>query len=141
MLFRNLLLLGLAIFAFSCDKDDDPDHDTDPEYAITIMQPTTDAKNFGDTTHVHINFDSGNNMTIHHVSVRFMNTTTSSLVLDMPTDRHVHATSGHHEFHFDLPLTAQWNVSPNSEIQLEAKVWGREAGSHEMIKTINFSVN
>jgi len=139
MKFSILSVLACLLVFSACkkDKDDDP---IDPEYSITIMQPDATTKMMGDTMHIHVNFDSGNQMTIHNVQIQIDNITHSFFVLDKPQLSNVNDTDGHWEFHYDLPLTGQWNVLPGSTMRLEAKVWGEEPGDFEVSKTLDFQI-
>lgn len=142
-LFFFLALFASITFLTSCDKDDDDAMmDTDPEYSITINSPSTDDKNLNDDIHIHVDFESATEQTVHHVNVRIYNKDDNTLeIYNGPGEAHVHESSGKYEHHADFSLTEANSVSAHSDWILEAKVWGHEAGAAEVTKTIEFHVH
>lgn len=143
-LFYFLALVASVSFFASCGDDEEMHSDDDPQYSITIMSPSTDDKNLNDDIHIHVNFESASDETVHHVNVRIINKDDNSIVAyDRSADNnmHVHETSGKYEWHHDFSLTEANNVTAHSDWILEAKVWGHEADQHELTETIEFHVH
>ena len=111
-----------------------------PEYLATIMQPTSGEKTFGESMHIHVNFESQTNQTVHHIKVRIYNKADGTEIYNGPSDAHVHETDGYIEYHDDFMLNADNGLSVGTEWVLEAKVWGHEAGLAEVIQMTEFSV-
>ncbi len=138
-----LFFLG-AVTITACDKDGDGhDHeDETTEYSIQIMSPSADDKKVDDMIHLHINFDEANSGTIHHVNVKiYEDGNTDNVIYDGPSEAHVHEESGHFEHHADFMLNADNGVEGHTNWILEAKVWGHEAGKHEVMMTRGFHVH
>ncbi len=142
-LFFFLALVASVSFFASCDKDDDDDmQGDDPQYSITIHSPNTDDKHVNDEIHIHVDFESANDETVHHVNVRIYNKDDNSIeIYNAPGDAHVHATSGKHEHHADFTLSNANGVDAHTDWILEAKVWGHEGGVGEVVKSIEFHVH
>lgn len=122
-----LLTLGII----GCDDDDGPV--ADPlDYSIMIHAPNTDDKHVNDTMHVHVDFASGTNETIHHVKVRIYNKEDGTEIYNAPSDAHVH-TQGMYSYHDDIILSEINGVNAHTDWILEAKVWGHDAGVGELI--------
>ena len=132
-----LILLAIGFFVAGCDKDDDGDTMTPPDYTVQIMQPSADDKAVGESIHIHVNFDEAEQTTIHHVRVTITNKADGTVLYTGPSAAHVHEETGHHEHHDDVTL----NVDAGTEWILEAKVWGHEAGLAEVAETVEFKVN
>jgi len=140
-IFFFLALLATTSAFVSCDKDDD-DHMDDPQYSITFNGPITEDKKVNDEMHVHIDFISGNNMTIHHVNVKIYNKEDNTIeIFNGPASAHVHEESGKYELHTDLNLTGANGVVAHTDWVVEAKVWGHEAGAAEVTEMVEFHVH
>lgn len=136
----TLLLLLAVGFIFSCGDDDQ--EMVNPEYSIMVMQPTIDDKNLNDSIHIHVEFASATEQTVHHVNVKIYDKAdNSNVIFDEPAEAHVHAESGSHALHADLMLTEANGVAADTDWILEAKVWGHEAGAAEVVETIEFHVH
>ncbi|NNF01403.1 MAG: hypothetical protein HKN22_01845 [Bacteroidia bacterium] len=128
----------LALYLTSCD--DDP---VDPvfEYHAHIHQPDNSDKHVGDTMHIHVDFESMTDMTVHHVNVRIYKVVDSTEIYNAPADAHVHATSGKYEWHDDFILSNTNGVMQHTDWILEAKVWGHEEDEELETKTVQFHVH
>ncbi len=141
-IFFFLAILATTSVFVSCDKDDDDHMDDDPQYSITFNSPTTDDKNLNDDIHIHVDFISGNDMTVHHVNLKIYNKADDSIVIfDGPTDAHVMEASGKFELHADLSLDNATGVQEHTDWIVEAKVWGHEAGAAEVTEMMEFHVH
>jgi len=136
-----LILLTAFIPFTSCDKDGEGHNhndDTETEYHAHIMKPA-DMSEFmvGDTMHLHIDFEEHTGKTIHHVSVIISKKDGDEIIYNKPNDKHIMEDSGSYEYHDDFVL----DVDGHSDWILEAKIWGHEAGSSEVVETIGFHVH
>jgi hypothetical protein len=136
MKFIKVLLMLIAGFAFfSCGEED---HETEEfNYEITFMQPSQEDKQAGESIHIHINFDESNAKTVHHINVVIKDVANGTELYSKPDVAHVHQEDGHYEHHDDFVL----DVDPDTDLLIEAKVWGHEAGVAEETKSIQFHVN
>ena len=134
-LFFLPFILGLFIFA-ACG-DDDSSSDTTPEYHIHINSPNTDEKHVGDEITVDVVAEDHNGGTVHHVKIRIYNKATGEEIYNKPDDAHVHETDGKFEHTENITL----NVAEHTDWIVEAKVWGHEAGTHEVMETVEFHVH
>lgn len=139
LLFFFALIVSVSLIT-SCG-DDDSDHMDDPQYSITFNSPNTDDKHVNDSIHIHVDFISGNDQTVHHVNVRIYNKDTGEEVYNGPGDAHVHGESGKHEHHDDFVLSEANGVDAHTDWIMEAKVWGHEAGVAEVLDSIEFHVH
>ena len=139
IVFFFALIAGISLLT-SCG-DDDSDHMDDPQYSITFNSPSTDDKNVNDSIHIHVDFISGTDQTVHHVNVRIYNKDTNEEIYNAPSGAHVHEESGKYEHHDDFHLSEANGVSAHSDWIMEAKVWGHEAGAAEVVEMIEFHVH
>jgi hypothetical protein len=58
----------------------------------------------------------------------------------MPVDEKVNATSGTFEWNDTFVLSVENGVTANTDLVLEAKVWGEKEGEGEEIETVQFHV-
>lgn len=138
------LLLFTGVFVASCDRDEDHVHDdetTEFDYSISINSPSIEAKNLEDSIHLHVDFISAKNETVHHVNVRIYSKTSGIEVYNEPDEAHVHESSGTFSWHDDFALTEQNGINEHSDWILEAKVWGHSAGLEEVTEQIEFHVH
>ena len=133
-----IMILSVSVFMYSCSDDE---NDSVFDYSVSIMSPDTDAKMQGDTIHIHVEFESGTNETVHHVNVRIYNADDESVIYNAPDPAHVHETSGSYGYHDDFVLSQANGVEGHTDWVLEAKVWGHEAGVEEVVETIEFHVH
>ena len=113
----------------------------DPEYNITIEKPTTDNRTIDDDLDIKVDFNSASQQTIHHVKVRIFDKATGTEVYNEPDPAHVHESDGDYEWEDSFKLSTDNGISADTEYTLEAKVWGHEAGTHEITETVDFTVN
>ena len=143
-IWKLFLLFGLFV-VMSCGDDDvmeDDDVMATPIYKATIMSPDDTDKKVGDMIHIHVNFDEENMSTIHHVNVRIYQKGDESIeIFNGPDEAHVHVDAGHYELHADVNLDAAAGVMGHTDWIIEAKIWGHEAGSAEVIETREFHVH
>ena len=139
---KKFLILSLmsAVFIGTGCKDAD-DEANDPSYTITIMSPNSDDKNVDDNIHLHINFESQTNKTIHHIKVRIYDKASGTEIYNKPGDAHIHEESGYFEWHDDFELNNANGVIAHTDWILEAKVWGHDAGVAEVIEMVEFHVH
>ncbi len=146
---KNLFFLSLlltTVFFIVCDKDDD-DHNhgtnTEYDYHAQIMMPDTSAKHMNGSIHLHVVFESHAGEPVHNVNVRIYEMgNESNVIYDMPTEPHIHATSGTHEHHDDFDLTEANGLFPHSNWVLEAKVWGMKSETDGLAtETLMFHVH
>ncbi|MCB0693943.1 MAG: hypothetical protein H6568_06655 [Lewinellaceae bacterium] len=139
---KSYIYLALAMSAFvlnsGCKKDStDPTH----EYHAHIHSPNTDAKHVDDVLDIEVEFEDHAGGTVHHIQVRIYNKSTLVEVYRMPTDAHVHATSGSYTFEDTFDLSVANGITGHSDWVLEAKVWGETDGEAEEIETVEFHVH
>lgn len=135
------LMLTVGVF-FACGDDDDTQMMDDPQYSVMIMQPNTEDKHVNDSIHVHVEFASATNQTVHHVKVKIYNKVDeTNIIFDAPAEAHVHAENGSYAVHAAVGLTNDAGVEAHSDWIMEAKVWGHEAGASEVIEQIEFNVH
>ncbi|MEM9921858.1 MAG: hypothetical protein AAF990_27385 [Bacteroidota bacterium] len=108
-----------------------------PAYHTHFHSPNTDDKKVGDKIDIAIDFSDHHGGTIHHVNVRLVNKADGSEIYNKPDAAHVHEESGKYEFRDELDL----NVGAHSDWLLIAKVWGHEAGAHQVSDTLEFHVH
>jgi len=111
------------------------------QYSTKINSPDVSDKKVGDNIHIHVDFESAVNSTVHHVNVRIYNKDDGTEIYNAPGDAHVHEESGKYEWHDDFELIEANGVSAHSDWILEAKVWGHEAGMGEIVEMIEFHVH
>lgn len=143
ILYLTLLLFAGTFFT-ACDKDEDHDHDdqtTEFDYRISINSPSEEAKNLQDSIHLHVDFISDKNATVHHANVRIYSKSTGVEVYNAPSEAHVHEESGTFSWHDDFALTVENGIDEHSDWILEAKVWGHTAGLEEVVESIEFHVH
>lgn len=145
---KIFILLVVTILSLAACKKDyvvvQPTHGHSDmmNYEIMIMQPDTSMKMMDSNMHIHVRFTEADNKTVHHAKVRVYQTDDpSNVIYDMPNDAHVHAMSGQYDHHDDLILSAANGVVAHKNYTIEAKVWGHEAGTHEVIVTRSFHVH
>lgn len=140
---KVLGFLFISMLAFTSCEDHNHDHenDEDPEYSITVMNPTIDSRTMNDSMHIYVNFDSETMSTIHHINVNITNTANDTELFNMPSEAHVHDDSGHYEFHADFNITEANGFEADATYLFEAKVWGHEAGKWETTSQVQFVVN
>lgn len=143
---KNLIYLTLLLFAgvflTACDKDEDHDHDQiEFDYKIDINSPSTEAKQINDSIHIHVDFVSELNATVHHANVRIYSKSSGAEVYNAPTEAHVHEESGVFSWHDNFVLTEANGINEHSDWILEAKVWGHSEGVEEVVKSIEFHVH
>ncbi len=136
---KQLAIFGILLLALSltsCDKDE-----LEYDYQIQVMSPSTDDKNVDDDMHIHVNFRSLKENTIHHINVRIYDVATGTEIYNMPTMAHLHDMDGYYEHHDDIVLSNANGVNAHSDWILEAKVWGHEAGTEEVVQRVQFHVH
>ncbi len=142
--FYLTLLLFAGVFITACDFDEDHDHNneetTEFDYRIDIKSPSADSKKLQDSIHIHVDFVSELEATVHHINVRIYNKSTGVEVYNAPGEAHVHEDSGTFSWHDDFALTEENGIVENSDWILEAKVWGHSEGLEEVIESIEFRV-
>ncbi len=139
-------LLSSSIFILSCDKNEDEiieemHTETSFDYHAHIHSPNSNDKHIGDTIHIHIEFESHTGETIHHAQVLVLKEGDNSEIYNMPSDIHVHETSGVYEFHDDLVLSEENGFDQHGDYIIQSKVWGHEVGMQEEVETIQFHVH
>jgi len=134
----------MSLLFTACDRDEDHVHDdvtSEFDYRISINSPSVEAKNLQDSIHLHIDFVSDKNETVHHVNVRIYNKNNEVEVYNAPGEAHVHESSGTFSWHDDFILTETNGILEHSDWILEAKVWGHSSGLEEVIESIEFHVH
>ncbi len=120
-----------------CKKDEaQPAH----EYHAHIHSPNTVDKHLNDALDIEVDFEDHTGNTVHHIQIRIYNKLTLAEVYLMPSEPHVHATSGEYTFTDTFDLTEANGITPDSDWVLEAKVWGEEDGELEEVETVEFHV-
>ncbi len=137
ILLFSVLFSGVLFF-YSC-KDDD-DSNVDYEYHAHVHSPNTDNKYLGDTLNLDIAFESHSGLTVHHVNVRIYRKSDKVVIYSMPVDENINATSGTFEWNDTFVLSVENGVTANTDLVLEAKVWGEKEGEGEEIETVQFHV-
>ncbi len=141
LLFSTLLLFSFTFLITSCDNDDEPEI-INFDYNAQINSPSTADKRVGESIHIHVDFESQTEKTVHHVNVKIYNKADPTQVIyDAPGDAHVHEEDGLFDYHDDFPLTAEKGVAAHTDWILEAKVWAHEAGLAETVESIEFHVH
>lgn len=132
-----VLICGFSIcFMNSCKEDASEKFD----YHIHVHKPDAEDKKMGESMHIHVDFESKTEETVHNVNVRIFDKETNEEVYNAPSDSHVHGESKH-EHHDDFELSATNKIAGHSNYILEAKVWAHDAGEAEVIKTVEFHVH
>lgn len=134
----SLMILGLIGLNQSCKKDDD---DSGHEYHAHIHSPNTDARHIGDTLAIEVDFEDHNGGTVHHIEVTITNKADGTQVYLMPTEPHVHATSGSYTFEDTFILSEANGITADSDWILQARVWGETDGEDEESETVEFHVH
>jgi hypothetical protein len=145
LIIGALIVLGIA----SCKKEykvAEPSshggHGDMMNYEVIIMKPDSTMKMMDSNMHIHVNFSEANNKTVHHINVKiYQMDDPTNIIYDMPGDAHVHATSGLYEYHDDLILSAANGAIAHKNYIVEAKVWGHDAGAHEVTVTQQFHLH
>ncbi|HMS30218.1 MAG TPA: hypothetical protein PKD32_10215 [Saprospiraceae bacterium] len=132
-------VLSAVVFFYSCKED--KDSTVDYEYHAHIHTPNTDNKNLGDTVHLDIAFESHSGQTVHHVNVRIYRKSDNVVLYNKPLDPHVNAVNGTYEWNDTFILLESNGVFADSDLVLEAKVWGENDGDGEEVETVPFHVN
>ncbi len=132
-----LVLLFSCFIGFNACSDDDMEQMDTPDYHAHINSPNADDKKVGDKINIEINFEDHNGGTVHHVKVRIVNAADGTEIYKKPNEAHVHETSGKYTYSDELTL----NVDAHTDWLLIAKVWGHEAGAHEVSDTLGFHVH
>ena len=134
-----LALLFSCFVGFSACDDDDSEMTMDmmPDYQASIIAPNADDKKVGDKINIEVVFEDKNGGTVHHAKVRIVNEADGTEIYNAPDAAHVHETSGKYTFTDELTL----DVNGHSDWMLIAKVWGHDAGAHELSDTLHFHVH
>ncbi len=140
LVFLLFTLASIAICFTACDPNEEG-HNDEVNYTATILSPSIEDKNVGDTIHIHTLFESEHEETIHHIKVRVYNKADNTEVYNKPEEAHIHETNGSFEYHDNCVLSVANGVTAHSDWIIEAKVWGHEAGSAETIETVEFHVH
>lgn len=143
-IFFLSMLLVACTFITSCDREEDHEHNNETsefDYRISINSPSTEEKNLGDTIHLHVDFISDKNATVHHANVRIFSKSSGVEVYNAPGEAHVHEQSGVFSWHDDFELTEANGILEHSDWILEAKVWGHSSGMEEVVESIEFHVH
>ncbi len=128
----KLLILAMSMtLIFSCKKEVET---VDYEYHAHIESPNNSDKKVGDILDIHVNFESHTGLPVHHINVKVYNKATNTEIYNMPTDAHVHASSGEHTH------KGQVTLAKAATYVVEAKVWGEEDGAGEVIEKVEFIV-
>ncbi len=133
-----LVLVFNLVLITSCSEEESS---SDFSYSNIVNSPDTTDKNVNDTIDISIDFESTNGEPVHHVNVRIYNAATNEEVYNMPTQPHVHDLSGKYTYSDTFLLSNENGVMAHSDWILEAKVWGHEAGTGEVIQSIPFHVH
>jgi len=105
------------------------------DYHVHIHKPDAEDKKMGDSMHIHVDFESETEETVHNVNVRIYDKETNEEVYNAPADSHVHGESKH-EHHADFELNAANKIAGHSNYILEAKVWAHDAGEAEVVQKV-----
>lgn len=149
MILKNNLTMKHLLFLFaistlilgSCKEDDPKPTETDFDYHAHIHAPNMDDKHVDDTIHIEIEFESHTGEPVHHVNIKIVSLDGNTEVYNMPSEAHVHATSGAYTFEDDFKLSNDNGVVEHTDWILEAKVWGDGEGLGEVIEKVQFHVH
>jgi hypothetical protein len=131
MQIKYFILAISIMLIYSCKKEVEG---SDYEYHAHIESPNNSNKKVGDVLDININFESHAGLPVHHINVKVYNKDTKEEIYNMPTEDHIHATSGKHNHKGKVTL------SKAGTYILEAKVWGEEDGKGEVIEKVEFIV-
>jgi len=134
------LLFATIFFVTACNNDSSTAEPAGPNYHIDILSPGATDKHVGDDLHIKVDFSEENSGVVHHINVKIYDAAdTTKVIFDLPTEEHIHETSGFYEFDqmFILDSTI---VQPNSDWILKASVWGHDDGIAEVFDSIGFHV-
>ncbi len=140
---KLILLCSLSVVSlFSCQREPTETEEEIFQYNLAVFSPfANETKFLGDTMHIHVDFESMTQETIHHVKVRIYNKEDNTEVYAKPDDAHIHESSGSYSFRDDLALLESNNINANQDYILEAKIWGHGAGVEEKLVEVEFRVN
>jgi hypothetical protein len=133
-----LYLLGAFLFiAIVNGCDDEPEPLPENVYQIRIIEPSIDFVMNTDTLKLHIEFSDSLGGVVENVKVRFYSLADNTVVYEEPDSSAV-ASSGTYTFTGfrllnDLPAHSNW--------VLEARVWGKNPGESEVVKTKGIHVH
>ncbi len=134
-----LTILSFCFLSFFACKDDD-EPTSIYEYHVHIHEPTTAAKQLGDTLDIEVEFESHTGEPVHHINVRIYNKSTLVEVYNLPVEPHVHDVTGAHTYTDQFVLSTANGLSEGDWV-LEGKVWGHEDGLEETTEKVEFHIN
>jgi hypothetical protein len=132
----HFLILLLALF-ISCKDDVAPAPTYD--YHAHIFSPDASEKHLGDTLHIEVDFESHTGEIVHNINVRIFNTTTQTVVYNLPFDSHAD-TQVSYVYNDDLVLSAANGFSEGDWV-IQAKVWGETDSEQEEVSTLTFHIS
>lgn len=152
---KSLLIAGLfttSLLIIGCKNEDDHaddhvhDQGTNPVmdlgYQSKINSPNAEAKKMQDHIRLDIAFASTTMQTIHHINVRLYNKEdTTKVVYNKPDVAHVHEKSGAYAYVDSLHITESNGFEGHTDWILEAKVWGHDADTGEVMSKQEFHVH
>lgn len=127
----------LVLTQISCDKDDDP---INYDYHAHVISPSSADKSLGETLFISVDFESHSGEAVKHINVRIFNADNTLVVYDQPSNPHIAGDASSYNFSDQFVLSAANGVTAGAWV-LEAKVWGAEDGSDEVVERIEFHVN
>ena len=141
---KNIIILASSLstlfLANACKNDSTPAEPAGPHYHIDILSPDASDKHAGDNLHIKVDFSEESNGVVHHINVKIYSAVdAANVIYDLPTEPHIHETSGFYTFEQFFPLDSAI-VAPNSDWILKASVWGHDEGIAEVADSIGFHV-
>ena len=133
-----LIAVTFSLLTIVACKDDEPT--STYEYHVHIHEPSTAAKQLGDTLDIEVEFESHTGEPVHHINVRIYNKATNVEVYNLPVEPHIHDLSGAHTYTDQFVLSASNGLTEGDWV-LEGKVWGHEDGIEETTEQVEFHIN
>lgn len=142
-IYFSIILVALAFFMTSCDKDDDNHEEETVDYAYHahINSPDESNKHLGDILDIQIQFESHAGEPVHHINVRIYNADDNTELYNKPAEAHVHGHSGEYLYSDDFLISEENGFVGHGNYVFEAKVWGENEGDGEEIETVEFHVH
>ncbi|TAK36953.1 MAG: hypothetical protein EPO28_12790 [Saprospiraceae bacterium] len=133
-----LLTLFFGLFLVNSCKNDPAT--PGPDYHVHFVSPDAGVKHIGETINIKVDFEDHNGGTVHHINVKiYSQLDPNNVIFDMPTEPHVHETSGFYEFNENFTLDGAI-IPPHTDWVLKASVWGHDDGVAEVSDSLSFHV-
>lgn len=131
--------LAMATFAFTgCAKDNN-----DPivyDYHAHIVQPSSVDKSIDDPLFIDVEFESHTGENVEHINVVIFRKDNSLVVYNKPDNAQVEGSVSSFNY-TDTFVLSEDNGLRHGDYVLQARVWGAEDGSDEVVERVEFQIN